>query len=102
MQKHGLKLILSGIFVIVFSGLEKILIFMTYQGQGVRDNATLKGLTPSHIWMIPSLTFVFGLLILLCGIIPIVARIGFVRTQIELIKIRNEEFDQRHKQDDHA
>ncbi len=102
MQKHSMKLILSGIFIIVISGLEKILIFMAYQGQGIRTNTLLEDLTPSDIWRIPLLTFVFGLLILVCGIIPMIVRNGFVKTQIELIKMRSQEFDKIHKQDENA
>ncbi|WP_027084425.1 hypothetical protein [Cohnella panacarvi] len=105
MKQQSMKLILSGIFVVVFSGLEKILIFMAYQGQGVRTNTILKDLTPSEIWRIPHFTFALGLLILACGIIPMMSRIGFIRTQIELIRMRNEEFDKRHNhhnQEDNA
>lgn len=41
-------------------------------------------------------------MILACGIIPMIMKKGFVKTQIELIKKRNEEFDKLHKQNDNA
>lgn len=101
-MQNSMKLILSGIFIMVFSGLEKILIFMAYQGQGVHDNTILKNLTPSDIWRIPQLTFAFGILILICGIVSLIVKSGFVKTQLELIKIRKEEFERRLNQDDNA
>jgi hypothetical protein len=101
-MQNSMKLILSGIFIMVLSGLEKILIYMAHQGQGVHDNTSLINLTPSDIWRIPQLTFAFGIVILVCGIVSLIVKSSFVRTQLELIKKRNEEFERRFNQDDNA
>jgi ABC-type phosphate transport system permease subunit len=91
MQKHGMKFIITGIFVIILSGLEKILIFLAHHGEGIRDNIALENLTPSTVWNVPKTTNIIGILILIIGTLLIAINSNFLKRQFELIKKRNEE-----------
>lgn len=95
MKNLGTKLTLTGIFVIALSGLEKILIYLATPS--IQDNLTLKSVTPSIIWNVSRNTFVFGIVILLIGILLLVSKSGgFIQKQIETIKTNNKEFEDKH------
>lgn len=100
MKNLATKLIISGIFITVLSGLEKILIFMSFQGQGVRDSNTLKNLTPSIIWNITQSTKIFGISILIVGILCIFIKRSFISDQMNTIRIRNAEHEAASNQKD--
>lgn len=97
MQKHGIKFIITGIFVIILSGLEKILIFLAHQGEGIRDNIALENLTPSIVWNVPKTTNTIGILLLIIGTLLIAINSNFLKRQFELIKKRNEEFEKNNE-----
>ncbi|SFB22334.1 hypothetical protein SAMN05216312_104552 [Cohnella sp. OV330] len=93
MKSLATKLIISGILIIVLSGLEKVLIFLSFKGQGVTDTLTLKALTPSIVWNVTESTRTFGIIILIAGAVLLIAGSNFVRNQIKTMKIRNAEFE---------
>jgi ABC-type phosphate transport system permease subunit len=97
MQKHGMIFTVVGIFIIVLSGLEKILIFLAHQGEGIIDNTALENLTPSLVWNVPKSTNTIGILILILGILLLVINSHFFKRQFELIKKNNEYFDNNNK-----
>ncbi|CAM3137893.1 hypothetical protein PALU110988_04170 [Paenibacillus lupini] len=95
MKNLGTKLFITGIFVIVLSGLEKILIYLATPD--FHDNLTLKSMTPSIIWNVTRNTFVFGIVILIIGVLLLVYKNGgFLQKQIETIKTKNKEFEDKH------
>jgi hypothetical protein len=96
MQNHGMKFIITGIFIIVLSGLEKILIFLAFQGR-ITDNVSLKNLTPEMVWNVPKSTYTLGILILILGILLIVLNSKFLKKQIELIKKNSAEFNNKYQ-----
>ncbi|OPA73730.1 hypothetical protein BVG16_26945 [Paenibacillus selenitireducens] len=67
MRSIGLSLLLAGMFLMSLSGLEKILVFVSFQGK-VSDMTALRDLTPSGLWSITNFTFVGGLVVLVVGL----------------------------------
>jgi len=50
------------------SGLEKVLIFSAFKGE-VHQMQAIINLTPSYIWSITNITFGFGLISILIGLV---------------------------------
>lgn len=58
-----------GSIMMVLAGLEKILISLSYNGNGNGiDMTAIKNLTPSYLWNITNFTFWFGLLFFIIGL----------------------------------
>ncbi|MCA1066653.1 hypothetical protein QTG56_00635 [Rossellomorea sp. AcN35-11] len=68
MKNLGLIFILCGVILIGLSGLEKILIFSSFNGN-IHQMQAVVNLTPSYIWSITNYTFGFGLLSLILGLV---------------------------------
>jgi hypothetical protein len=68
MKSLGLVFILSGIIFMGLSGLEKVLIFSSYNGD-IHEMQAIIDLTPSYIWSITNHTFVYGLTFSISGLI---------------------------------
>ncbi|MCA1062767.1 hypothetical protein QTG56_16085 [Rossellomorea sp. AcN35-11] len=68
MKNLGLIFILCGVILIGLSGLEKILIFSSFNGN-IHQMQAVVNLTPSYIWRITNYTFGFGLLSLILGLV---------------------------------
>jgi hypothetical protein len=67
MKNFGMIFVFSGVIFMGLSGLEKILIFLSYSGH-VTKMQPIIDLTPSYIWNITNLTFWFGLLFFIIGL----------------------------------
>lgn len=100
MQRQGIKLIITGIIVIVFSGLERILLFTSFQWSQFVNYNTIVNLTPSSIWNIPQHTLAFGICILLIGVFISIGGIQFFRKQFEIMEQRNAEFESKNDTND--
>ncbi len=61
MKNLGLVFIFSGILLMGLSGLEKVLIFLSVDGN-VHQIQAMKDLTPPYIWNVTNFTFIFGLI----------------------------------------
>jgi hypothetical protein len=68
MKGLGLVLILSGIILMALSGLEKVLIFSSFNGT-VNEMQAIVDLTPSYIWSITKYTFWFGVTSFIMGLL---------------------------------
>lgn len=68
MKSLGLVFILSGIILMGLSGLEKVLIFSSYNGN-IHKMQAIIDLTPPYIWSITKYTFGFGLTSSILGLI---------------------------------
>ncbi|MBY0149517.1 hypothetical protein [Neobacillus niacini] len=68
MKSLGLVFILSGIILMGLSGLEKVLIFTSYNGN-IQEMQAIIDLTPSFIWNITNFTFGFGLISFIIGLL---------------------------------
>ncbi|QKY70677.1 hypothetical protein [Lentibacillus sp. CBA3610] len=68
MNKLGLIFIFSGALLMGLSGLEKILIFTSFNGNAHQMQAIID-LTPSYLWNITNFTFGFGLVSFILGLI---------------------------------
>lgn len=91
MHNLGVKLMLTGIFVIVLSGLEKVLIFMSFQGR-VTDSISLKALTPSVIWNVTTSTLTFGIVLFVIGVFAVIGQSKFYKQSVEKLKEENKKF----------
>ena len=67
MKNFGIIFVFMGVIMMVLAGLEKILIFLSYNGNGI-DMTAIKNLTPSYLWNITNFTFWFGLLFFIIGL----------------------------------
>ncbi len=67
MKSLGIVFIFSGILLMGLSGLEKVLIFLSFDGN-VHQIQTVKDLTPPYIWSITNFTFGFGLISFMLGL----------------------------------
>jgi hypothetical protein len=68
MKGLGLVFIFSGIILMGLSGLEKVLIFSSYNGN-IHEMQVIIDLTPPYIWSITNYTFGFGLTFSILGLI---------------------------------
>ena len=68
MKNLGIILIFSGVILMGLSGLEKVLIFTSFTG-GVHQMQAIIDLTPSYIWSITNITFGFGLISIIIGVV---------------------------------
>jgi hypothetical protein len=68
MRAVGIALLVTGVFLISLSGLEKIIIFLDYN-ERVGDINSLKNIAPEYIWNITNFTFISGLLLLIIGLL---------------------------------
>ncbi|MNI97198.1 hypothetical protein D3C73_1557980 [compost metagenome] len=70
MKMFGIALLLSGIFLLGLSGLEKVIIFAAIVTSfKAIDISTLKDLTPPYIWNLTNLTFTGGIILLIAGLV---------------------------------
>jgi hypothetical protein len=68
LKSFGLALLITGILLIGLSGLEKIIIYVALNDR-VGDYQVLKMITPNEIWNITQLTFIYGILLSIIGLI---------------------------------
>jgi len=68
MTNLGIILIFLGAILMGLSGLEKVLIFTSFTG-GVHQMQAIIDLTPSYIWSITNITFGFGLISIIIGVV---------------------------------
>ncbi|MBG9792802.1 hypothetical protein ABD76_10005 [Paenibacillus dendritiformis] len=66
-----LVIILFGVFLMALSGLEKIIIYLNFAEQTVKNMDTLLSLVPSYIWSITNYTFIGGLFMIVLAVIII-------------------------------
>ncbi|WP_110930258.1 hypothetical protein [Paenibacillus bouchesdurhonensis] len=62
-----IAIFVMGIFLVVLSGLEKIIIYLTLSNK-VGDIVSLKVLVPNYIWLITNLTFAGGVLMIIVSL----------------------------------
>ncbi|MFJ8071998.1 hypothetical protein ACIQZD_24270 [Peribacillus sp. NPDC096447] len=67
MKLFGVALLFSGINLMGLSGLEKVLIFLAYNGD-IHQIQAILDLTPTYIWGITNFTFGFGLVLFIVGV----------------------------------
>ncbi len=67
MKNFGTIFVFLGVILMGLSGLEKILIFLSYSGN-VHQMQAILDLTPSYLWNITNVTFWFGLIFFLSGL----------------------------------
>ncbi len=68
MRSFGLAFLITGIFLIGLSGLEKIIIYTSLNDRA-GDYQALKMITPNEIWNITQITFIFGIVTSIIGLI---------------------------------
>ncbi|WP_115993227.1 hypothetical protein [Cohnella lupini] len=68
MRTFGIVFLIIGIFLVSLSGLEKIIIYSSLS-QSAGDIQTLRNITPKGIWNITQMTFVFGIIFIIVGLI---------------------------------
>ena len=64
----GIGFFVAGIFLLGLSGLEQVLIYATL-GDRVGDIDYLREITPKYIWNITKITFSFGVILTVCGLL---------------------------------
>lgn len=85
MKRYGLAFVITGIILIALSGLEKIFIYISLSDRA-GDYKSLKLITPNEIWNITQLTFIFGIVIAIIGLLMpswklIVKQFGSIREE---------------------
>ncbi|MCD9025451.1 hypothetical protein [Cohnella silvisoli] len=93
MKPFGLAFLITGIFLISLSGLEKIIIYISLN-ERAGDYQSLKIITPNEIWDITKMTFIFGILIFIIGLIMSLWK--FIVKQMVLITEANRQFQIEH------
>ncbi|UPM55468.1 hypothetical protein [Gottfriedia acidiceleris] len=69
MKNFGIIFVFMGVIMMVLGGFEKILISLSFNGNGNGiDMTAIKNLTPSYLWNITNFTFWFGLLFFIIGL----------------------------------
>ncbi|MBG9736664.1 hypothetical protein [Paenibacillus alvei] len=66
-----LLIILFGVFLMALSGLEKIIIYLNFAEQTVKNMDTLLSLVPNYIWSITNYTFIGGLFMIALALVII-------------------------------
>jgi len=69
-----LAFLFFGIFLVVLSGLEKIIIYLHF-ANSVGSIEALKAVVPDYIWLITNLTFIGGCGLIIIGVIPYVPKL---------------------------
>jgi len=67
MKILGIVFVFSGINLMGLSGLEKVLIFLAYNGD-IHQMQAIINLTPTYLWNITNFTFGFGLAFFIIGL----------------------------------
>ncbi|MGP4042070.1 hypothetical protein ACTWP4_19510 [Gracilibacillus sp. D59] len=67
MKKLGMVFIFLGALLMGLSGLEKVLIFSSFNGD-LHQMQAIKNFTPPYIWSITNFTFGFGLISFILGL----------------------------------
>jgi hypothetical protein len=93
LRSFGLAFLIIGIFLMSLSGLEKIIIYASLS-QRASDIQSLKIITPNIIWNITQMTLIFGIIILIIGLI--MSLWEFIIKQIEMIREANRQFEKEH------
>jgi hypothetical protein len=93
LKSFGLAFVIIGIFLVSLSGLEKIIIYTSLNDR-VNDIQTLKLITPNAIWNITQMTKIFGVLILITGLVMSLWK--FIIKEIEKIRVANRQFEIEH------
>jgi hypothetical protein len=93
LRSFGLAFLIIGIFLISLSGLEKIIIYASLS-QRASDIQSLKIITPNGIWNITQMTLIFGIMILIIGLVMSLWK--FIIKQIEMIREANRQFEIEH------
>jgi hypothetical protein len=93
LKSYGLALLILGIFLVSLSGLEKIILYASLN-ERVHDIESLKMITPSEIWTITKMTFIFGILTLIIGLTMSLWEI--IKKEMEKIKEANRQFEIEH------
>jgi hypothetical protein len=78
MKLFGVALLFSGIILMGLSGLEKVLIFLAYNGD-IHQMQAILNLTPAYIWGITNFTFGFGLVLFIIGVCIFLKQIKTVK-----------------------
>ena len=94
MKSFGLALLITGIFLISLSGLEKIIIYASLHDR-VGDYQFLKVLTPNEIWNITQRTFIFGIVLSIIGLL--ISMWILIDNQLRLISKANKRFEIEHR-----
>lgn len=89
MRIFGLSFIIIGIFLVSLSGFEKILIYSSLSDR-THDFLMLKMITPDEIWNITHMTMIFGILILIIGLV--MSLWDFVIAEMKKIREANKQF----------
>ncbi|MFD0675174.1 hypothetical protein [Cohnella sp. GCM10027633] len=93
MKSFGFALLITGILFIGLSGLEKIIIYASLHDRA-GDYQVLKTITPNEIWNVITLTFAFGIILSVIGLIMSSWR--FLVRQNQLIREANRQFEKEH------
>jgi hypothetical protein len=93
LRSFGLAFLIIGIFLMSLSGLEKIIIYASLN-QRASDIQSLKIITPNGIWNITQMTLIFGIIILIIGLV--MSLWEFIIKQIEMIREANRQFEIEH------
>jgi hypothetical protein len=93
LKSFGLALLILGIFLVSLSGLEKIILYASLN-ERAQDIESLKMITPSEIWTITKMTFIFGILTLIIGLTMSLWEI--IKKEMEKIKEANRQFEIEH------
>jgi len=93
LKSKGLALLITGFLFIGLSGLEKVIIYASLNNRA-GDYQVLKNITPSEIWNVITLTFTFGTVLSIIGLIMLSWK--FLLRQNQLIKEANREFEIEH------
>ncbi|MBD3918598.1 hypothetical protein H8B09_07540 [Paenibacillus sp. PR3] len=93
MKTYGLVFLITGIVLIALSGLEKIIIYTSLSNRA-GDYQGLKFIMPNEIWNIPTLTFIFGIVLIIIGLImPLWKK---VVNPFGMIREANKEFETKY------
>jgi hypothetical protein len=94
LRSFGLAFLIIGIFLVSLSGLEKIIIYSSLS-QRASDIQTLKYITPKGIWNITQMTFIFGIIILIIGLIMSLLKI--IIKEIENIRKAGRQYQEQYE-----
>lgn len=93
MKLFSVALLITGIFLMSLSGIERIVIYASIN-ERVGDYQSLKAITPHEIWNITKVTFISGVLLSVVGLIMSLWK--FITKMIEMIKESSREFEIEH------